>query len=128
MLKGSDTMYDPLDRHGNVTTFYYSDIDEVEELKSRIKILEEENKVLQRQKDYVNIVIDIFEDTQKKMFMGGKLYHVRSIADDILFINSEYRMDANMMATLQKHLDGRILCSSVKGDVLVILCGVRHFE
>ena len=62
-------MYDPLDRHGNVTTYYYPDINEVEELKSRIKTLEKENKALQRQKDYVNIVIDIFEDTQKKMFM-----------------------------------------------------------
>lgn len=129
-------MYAPEDRHGSLfdddwrrNTFYVDTGAEREKnLLARIEQLEKKIKRLESNRKYEDIVKDIFEVTEKEMFMGGKLISVYSITDDILFINSEYRMDANMMATLQKHLNGRILHGSLKGDVLIVLCGVRHYS
>lgn len=127
-------MYEPEDIHGffldekwkKDTFFVDIGIEREKQLLSRIKKLEKKIEKLESNKKYEDIVRDIFSETEKEMFMGGKLISVYSITDDILFINSERRMDSNMMATLQKHLNGRILCGSVNGDVLIILCDVRH--
>ena len=127
-------MYEPEDIHGFFLDekwkkdifFVDTGIEREKQLLSRIKKLEKKIEKLESNKKYEDIVRDIFSETEKEMFMGGKLISIYSITDDILFINSERRMDANMMATLQKHLNGRILHGSLNGDVLIILCGVRH--
>ena len=120
-------MYEPEDIHGFFLDekwkkdifFVDTGIEREKQLLSRIKKLEKKIKKLEKK-------IEKLESNKKEMFMGGKLISIYSITDDILFINSERRMDANMMATLQKHLNGRILHGSLNGDVLIILCGVRH--
>ncbi len=127
-------MYEPEDIHGffldekwkKDVFFVDTGIEREKQLLSRIKKLEKKIEKLESKKNYEDVVRKIFKKTEKDMFMGGELMSVHSIADDILFINSQRRMDSNMMATLQKHLNGRILCGSVNGDVLIILCGVRH--
>ena len=127
-------MYGPEDIHGFFLDekwkkdifFVDTGIEREKQLLSCIEELEKKIEKLESNKKYEDIVRDIFEETEKEMFMGGKLISIYSITDDILFINSERRMDANMMATLQKHLNGKILHGSLNGDVLIILCGVRH--
>lgn len=125
-------MYNAEDIHGffldkkKDTLFVDNSTEREQELLSYIEELEKKIEKLESNKNYEDIVRDIFSETEKEMFMGGKLIFVYSITDDILFINSEFRMDANMMVTLEKHLNGRILHGSLNGDVLIILCGVRH--
>lgn len=125
-------MYNAEDIHGfflgqeKDTLFTDNAVEREQELLSYIEELEKKIEKLESNKNYEDIVRDIFSETEKEMFMGGKLISVYSITDDILFINSEFRMDANMMVTLEKHLNGRILHGSLNGDVLIILCGVRH--
>lgn len=72
---------------------------------------------------YTDKVEEVFEHTSKEDFMGGKLRQVKHITDNIIFIESERRMDANMMATLTNHLNGHIICGSWENNVLVIECG-----
>lgn len=127
-------MYNAEDIHGffldekwkKDTFFVDTGIEREKELLSYIEELEHRIEKLESNKNYEDVVRKIFKKTEKDMFMGGELMSLHSITDDILFINSQRRMDANMMATLEKHLNGRILCGSLNGDVLIILCGVRH--
>ena len=72
---------------------------------------------------YTNKVKEVFEHTSKELFMGGELRQVEHITDNTIFIESERRMDANMMATLRKQLNGHIICGSWEGNVLIIKCG-----
>lgn len=125
-------MYNVKDIHGffldkkKDTLFVDNSTEREQELLSYIEELEKKIEKLESNKNYEDIVRKIFKKTQRDMFMGGELMSLHSISDDILFINSQRRMDANMMATLEKHLNGRILCGSANGDCLIILCGVRH--
>ena len=77
---------------------------------------------------YVDKVREVFEHTKDEPFMGGELRQVKAISDDVLFINSERRMDANMMATLRKHLDGRIICGAWENNILIIKVGCGNDE
>lgn len=127
-------MYNAEDIHGffldkkKDTLFTDNAVEREKELLSYIEELEHRIEKLEFDRKYEEIVKDIFSHTEQEEFMGGKLMSVYSITDDILFINSERRMDANMMATLQKKLNGVILQGSANGDCLVIACGVRHYN
>lgn len=72
---------------------------------------------------YTDKVKEVFHHTSKECFMGGKLRQVKHITENIVFIESEHHMDANMMATLRKHLNGHIICGAWERNVLVIQCG-----
>lgn len=74
------------------------------------------------EKQYEDKVKEIFSHTSNEMFMGGELRQIKLITDNIVFIESEHRMDANMMATLRKHLKGHIICGNWDGNVLIIEC------
>ena len=66
-------------------------------------------------------VEELFKHTQKELGMGGELVSTEvARADAILFIESEHRMDANMMQTLRKHLNAEIIFSNTLGNVLVM--------
>ena len=66
-------------------------------------------------------VEELFKHTQKELGMGGGLVSAKVVrADAILFIESEHRMDANMMATLRKHLNAEIIFNNTLGNVLVM--------
>ena len=59
------------------------------------------------------------------VFRGGNVRNITFLDPNMVFINTEYRMDANTMVSLINALEGHIICGNVKGDTLVFQYGVK---
>ena len=77
---------------------------------------------------YIKTIEEVFQHTQDEMFMGGKLLHAHHITDKIIFIESERRMDANMIATLRNFLKGSLKALNTRGNVAVYDCDSKEYK
>lgn len=84
------------------------------------------SKSIQKSK-YIETIEEVFQHTQDEMFMGGKLLHAHHITDKLIFIESERRMDANMIATLRNFLKGSLKALNSRGNVAVYECDSKEY-
>lgn len=65
-----------------------------------------------------NKIVEIFIHTENELGMGGKLKFVQC-TNDFFLVESEHRMDSNMMHTIMKHTNSTILLGNSENNVLV---------
>lgn len=66
------------------------------------------------------IITEIFNHTKDELGMGGGLKSIQCTDNmDFFIIETEYRMDANMMHTIMKYTNSTILLGNSENNVLV---------
>lgn len=70
--------------------------------------------------DPVEKVKELFKNTKNERWMGGRLIECKMITPNLIGVASESRMDANMLCSLMKLLDGHIVFGSLNNDALII--------
>lgn len=77
--------------------------------------LEEEHE---KNKKLEENITEIFNHTKNELGMGGELKHIQ-YTNDLFLVESEHRMDSNMMHTIMKHTNSTILLGNSENNVLV---------